>query len=67
LPPVIISPAITSEYSVMTPWITVTVVSKSATSWLIDTFMTAWSKTMRNWAAASTIRALHFFIAMSSP
>src|SRR3990170_1442276 len=37
----------------MTPWMVVTVVSKSSTSWLIETFMTAWSRTMTNWAAAS--------------
>ncbi len=41
LPPVIISVAMTSAYSVMTPWIVVTVVSKSSTSWLIATFITA--------------------------
>ncbi len=40
----------------MTAWIVVTSVSKSATSWLIDTFITAWSRTMRNCAAARTTR-----------
>ena len=38
----------------MTAWMVVTSVSKSATSWLIDTFITAWSSTMRNCAAART-------------
>ena len=37
----------------MTAWMVVTVVSKSATSWLIETFMTDWSRTMMNWAPAS--------------
>src|SRR3954453_11110707 len=32
----------------------VTVVSKSATSCEIETFMTDWSRTIRNWAAART-------------
>ena len=32
----------------MTAWMTVTVVSKSLTSWLIDTFMTDWSSTITN-------------------
>src|SRR5215213_10893087 len=40
----------------MTPWIVVTVVSKSATSCEIETFMTAASSTIRNCEAASTIR-----------
>src|SRR5215210_7738933 len=38
----------------MTPWMVVTWVSKSSTSCEIDTFITAWSRTMRNCAAAST-------------
>ncbi len=40
----------------MTAWIVVTSVSKSLTSCEIDTFITAWSRTMRNWAAARTAR-----------
>ena len=38
----------------MTTWIVVTVVSKSATSCEIDTFITDWSRTIRNCAAART-------------
>src|SRR6478752_6156730 len=34
----------------MTAWIVVTVVSKSSTSVLIDTFMTDWSRTITNCA-----------------
>ena len=52
LPPASMNMAITRQYKVMTPWIVVTVVSKSATSWLMETFMTAWSRTMTNWASA---------------
>ena len=37
----------------MTAWIVVTVVSKSSTSVLIETFMADWSSTMTNWAMAS--------------
>jgi hypothetical protein len=33
--------AMTSEYMVMTPWMAVTSVSRSTTSWPIETFMTA--------------------------
>ena len=46
----------------MTAWIVVTVVSKSATSWLIETFMTDWSSTITNWAAASATSGNQFFI-----
>ena len=42
------SMAITKQYKVITAWITETVVSKSTTSWLIDTFMTDWSSTITN-------------------
>src|SRR3954453_20391028 len=66
LPPVSISPAITSAYSAITAWIVVTVVSKSATSWEIETFITAWSRTIRNWAAASTARTGHLLIGSSA-
>ena len=40
LAPVRISMAITRQYRVMTAWIVVTVVSKSLTSVLIETFIT---------------------------
>src|SRR6516165_8208461 len=49
----------------MTAWIAVTLVSKSATSWLIDTFMTAWSSTITNCAAARIASGAHFFTAGS--
>jgi glucose-6-phosphate 1-dehydrogenase len=49
----------------MTAWIAVTVVSKSLTSWLIDTFITAWSSTITNWAAARIASGAHFFTAGS--
>ena len=41
----------------MTAWIVVTVVSKSLTSWLIETFITDWSSTMRNCAVANATSA----------
>src|SRR5215212_8885696 len=47
----------------MTAWIVVTVVSKSSTSWLIATFITAWSRTIRNCAAESTTSTAHLVIA----
>ncbi len=37
----------------MTAWIVETVVSKSSTNWLIETFMTDWSRTMTNCAVAN--------------
>src|SRR5215212_1862467 len=49
----------------MTAWIVVTVVSKSATSWEIATFITAWSSTIRNCAAPRTAKTPH--LAMSHP
>ena len=55
LAPVIMNIAMTRQYSVITAWIVVTVVSKSATRVLIDTFITDWSSTMTNWAVASAI------------
>src|SRR3954451_19547951 len=51
----------------MTAWIVVTVVSKSATSWEIETFITAWSRTIRNCAAASTTRTDQRFIGRPYP
>src|SRR6056297_783828 len=59
LPPPIMNIAITSEYSVMTAWIAVTSVSRSTTSWLMETFITAWSRTITNCAAASTASGTH--------
>ena len=47
----------------MTAWIVVTSVSKSATSCEIETFITDWSRTIRNWAAARTMRTDHLPIA----
>src|SRR4051812_1073392 len=52
LPPVSMNIAITRQYSVITAWMVVTVVSKSATSALIETFIADWSSTMTNWAMA---------------
>jgi hypothetical protein len=37
---------------VITAWIVVTVVSKSSTRVLIDTFIADWSRTITNWAMA---------------
>ena len=37
----------------ITAWIVVTVVSKSSTSVLIETFIADWSSTMTNWAMAN--------------
>src|SRR5690242_939023 len=50
----------------MTAWIAVTSVWKSFVSWLIDTFMTAVSSTITNWAAPRAARARHFFTGRSS-
>ena len=66
LPPVSMSMAITRVYRVMTPWMVVTVVSKSSTSWLMETFITAWSRTMTNWAAASAARVPQAIVARSA-
>src|SRR5690349_19548702 len=55
LAPVIMNIAMTRQYRVITAWIVVTVVLKSATRVLIDTFITDWSSTMTNWAVASAI------------
>ena len=41
----------------MTAWIVVTVVWKSLTSALIETFITDWSSTMRNCAVAKATSA----------
>ena len=50
----------------MTAWIVVTVVSKSSTSWLIETFMTDWSRTMMNWAPARATSGSRRFTEPSS-
>ena len=46
----------------MTAWMVVTVVSKSSTSWLIETFITDWSSTMTNCAVARATNGNHRFI-----
>jgi hypothetical protein len=43
---------------VITAWIVVTVVSKSATRALIETFIADWSSTMTNWAMANATRGI---------
>ena len=58
--PVSMNMAMTRQYRVITLWMVVTVVSKSATSWLIDTFMTDWSSTITNCAVANAASALRF-------
>ena len=57
LPPVSMKAAITRVYRVIAPWIAVTSVWKSCTSWLMDTFITEVSSTMRNWVAPRTMSA----------
>ena len=52
-PPVIISDAITSVYSVIAVWMPVTVVSRSFATVAIDTFITDASRIITNCAAAS--------------
>ena len=53
LPPVIISEAMTSVYSVIAVWMPVTVVPTSLATVAIDTFMTDVSSVIRNCAEAS--------------
>ena len=60
LPPVSMNIAITRQYSVITAWIVVTVVSKSATSALIETFIADWSSTITNCAIASATSGNQF-------
>src|SRR4051812_1750758 len=55
-PPVIISDAITSVYSVIAVWIPVTVVSRSFATVAIAVFMTVVSSAITNWPAASVSR-----------
>ena len=59
LPPVSMNIAMIRQYRVMTAWIVVTLVSKSSTSWLIETFMTDWSSTITNWAIARPTNGNH--------
>ena len=61
-PPVSMNMAMVRQYRVMTAWIVVTVVSKSATSVLIDTFITDWSSTITNCAVARATSGHHFFM-----
>ena len=56
LPPVIMSDAITSVYSVIAVWIPVTVVSRSFATVAIAVFMTVVSRAITNWPAASVAR-----------
>src|SRR3954447_7115776 len=51
----------------MTAWIVVTLVWKSATSCEIETFITAWSRTMRNCAAPRTARGFQLAPPMGRP
>ena len=53
LPPVTMSMAMTSVYSVIAVWIPVTVVPTSLATVAIDTFITELSSVMRNWPAPS--------------
>ena len=66
LAPVRMSMAMTRQYRVITAWIVVTVVWKSWTSELIDTFMTDWSSTMRNWAEARATIAIPPLLTLAS-
>ena len=58
--------AMTRQYRVMTAWIVVTVVWKSWTSALIETFITDWSSTMRNCAVAKATSASQPLFAVAS-
>ena len=51
----------------MTAWIVVTVVSKSSTRVLIDTFMTDWSRTITNCAVARATSGHHFLMRVPAP
>ncbi len=46
----------------MTAWMVVTVVSKSSTNWLIETFITDWSSTITNCAVAKATSGNQRFI-----
>jgi hypothetical protein len=58
LPPVTISMAMTRVYSVIAPWMPVTVVPTSLATVAIDTFITELSKVIRNWPAARVNRTI---------
>src|SRR3954447_10404356 len=58
LPPVIISVAITSVYSVIAVWTPVTSVPTSLATVAIATFITDVSSVIRNWPAARVIRTI---------
>jgi hypothetical protein len=55
-PPVIMSVAITSVYSVIAVWMPVTSVPTSSATVAIATFITEVSSVIRNWPAASVSR-----------
>lgn len=65
--PVMRKAAITCVYSVIVAWMAMMSVSKSSTSWLIDTFLTDVSRTTRNWAVPSGISAFHRPIPVTGP
>ena len=50
----------------ITAWIVVTVVSKSSTSALIETFIADWSRTMTNWAMAKATSGNQFVFGVGS-
>ena len=66
LAPVRMSMAMTRQYRVMIAWTVVTVVWKSWTSALIETFITDWSSTIRNCAVAKATSASQPFFAVAS-
>src|SRR5690349_5112610 len=66
LPPVSMNIAITRQYRVITAWIVVTVVSKSSTSVLIETFIADWSSTITNWARARATSGSQLFCDVAS-
>ncbi len=65
-PPVSMNMAITRQYRVITAWMVVTVVSKSSTRVLIDTFITDWSSTITNWAVARATSGSQRFMGPAS-
>src|SRR5690349_24586205 len=62
LAPVSMNAAITNVYAVIASWTPWIVVSRSATIWLIETFMTLLSSTITNCAAARIRIAVQLFI-----
>src|SRR6478752_185318 len=65
-PPVSMNIAITRQYRVITAWIVVTVVSKSSTSALIETFIADWSSTITNCAMARATNGSQFIFGAGS-